>query len=210
MRLAIAGVLGLLVTSPQAPRAHHLTFDADRAGAAPAGFELAAMRQSDPGVWLIRRDATNGMLAHTGNEKLSGFSLALAPEVSEGDMVASVRVRLGVGRAGGLVWRFADAANFYAVVLDLADRELSLFRVTAGNRVFLESIDDLELDPAAWHTLKVVHDDEEIRVSLGGIRVFEDRERRSDRRRAGRTGVIARGASDAWFDDLRVETLRGR
>jgi hypothetical protein len=104
------------------------------------------------------------------------------------------------------VWHHADAGRYYAAVLDLAKGEITLFRVTEGNRVFLESEDGLELDPAAWYTLKIVHDGSRITVSLGGIRVFDERERRSDRIAGpGKVGVIVAGGSEAWFDDLRIE-----
>jgi len=188
------------------------TFDTEGPGPLPAGFELAAMRQDTSGTWLVRRDGANGVLVHQGSDKASGFALALAPAAPLRDVQTSVRLRLAGGaRAGGLVWRYADASNFYGAILDLAKAEVVLFRVTAGNRTFLEREDDLELDPAAWHMLKVVHDESRVQVSLGGIRVFEERDRRSERGSApGRTGVIAAGAADVWFDDLRIEPDRDR
>jgi hypothetical protein len=188
------------------------TFDRENPGPLPAGFELAAMRQDTPGRWLLERDGANGVLVHKQADTASGFALALAPAAPLRDVQASVRLRLtGGSRAGGLVWRYADADNFYGATLDLARAEVVLFRVTAGNRTFLELEDDLELDPAAWHTLKVVHDESRIQVSLGGIRVFEERDRRSEQDTApGKTGVIAAGTAEVWFDDLRIEPDRDR
>ena len=187
-------------------------FNKDGAGSVPPGFELAAMRQDTAGAWLVRRDGANGVLVHEATDKAGGFALALAPAPPLRDVQASVRLRLASGaRAGGLVWRYADANNHYGAILDLAKAEVVLFRVTAGNRTFLEMEDDLELDPAAWHTLKIVHDESRIQVSLGGIRVFEERDRRNDNGAApGRTGVVAAGAAEVWFDDLRIEPDRDR
>jgi hypothetical protein len=194
----------------QPPRAH--TFDDDRPGAAPAGFEFSVMRQEAPGTWLVQRAGANGSLLHRADPAATGFALALAPAGPLRDLQASVRLRLAGGtRAGGLVWRYTDAAHYYAAVLDLVKAEITVFRVTDGHRVFLESEDGLELDTEAWHTLKIVHDESRIGVSLGGIRVFEERDRRSDRATApGRTGVIAAGGSEVWFDDLRIEPDRDR
>jgi hypothetical protein len=193
------------------PAATH-TFDQEGPGPLPAAFELAAMRQDTPGTWLLRRDGANGVLVHQGAASASGFALALAPAAPLRDVQTSVRLRLTSGaRAGGLAWRYADASNFYGAILDLAKGELVLFRVTAGNRTFLELEDDLELDPAAWHTLKVVHEESRIQVSLGGIRVFEERNRRSEQDAApGKTGVISAGAAEVWFDDLRIVPARDR
>ena len=193
----------------QLPRGH--SFEVERPGAAPPGFEFAAMRQHTAGRWLIRREGTANALLHEADPSATGFSLALAPDTPLRDVEASVRVRLTGGtRAGGLVWRYTDTRHYYAAVLDLADGRLSLFRVSEGNRTFLESEDGLELDAGAWHTLKIVHDDSRIVVSLGGIRVLEERDRRYAQAGAGRTGLIAAGGAEAWFDDLRIERERGR
>ncbi len=188
------------------PRTATHTFDTAAPGAPPAKFTFAAMRQPQPGQWLLRRDGTNGYLAHDGDEAAAGLSLALAPDAPMAEGLAAVRIRFaGPPRAGGLVWRYVDPGNYYAAMLDLARANVSLFRVTDGNRVFLELEDSLELDPGAWHTLKVVQEPTEITVSLGGIRVFDERDRRADRRTPGRTGLIASGNARVWFDDLRIE-----
>ena len=194
----------------QRPPGH--AFDDARPGVLPAGFELAAMRQDTPGQWLVRREGVNGFLVHQADGAATGFALALAPDAAVRDVQASVRLRLTGGtRAGGLVWRYTDAGHYYGAFLDLGKAEITLFRVTDGNRTFLESEDGLELDAGAWHTLKIVHDEARIDVSLGGIRVFGERDRRYDRATGpGRTGVIAAGAAEVWFDDLRIEADRER
>ena len=188
------------------------TFDAAADGRLPDGFTLSAMRQAAPGTWLVRRQGANGFLVHEADPNAVGLALAMAPDAAPRDVVVSVRVRLAAGgRRGGIVWRYDDEDNYHAALLDLTDGELVLFRVTRGNRIFLEEEDGLELDVQAWHTLKIVHDGAEIAVSLGGIRVFVERDRRYVREAGGgRAGVIATGDSEAWFDDLRIETGRGR
>jgi hypothetical protein len=194
----------------QRPPGH--TFDEARPGALPSGFELAAMRQDAPGRWLVGREGMNGILFHQAEEGATGFALALTPDPPLRDVQASVRLRLMSGtRAAGLVWRYTDPAHHYGALLDLGRAAITLFRVTDGNRTFLESEDGLELDAGAWHTLKIVHNEARIEVSLGGIRVFEERDRRYDRATGpGRTGVIASGAAEVGFDDLRIEAHQER
>jgi hypothetical protein len=200
--LGLAAGVGLLA------QASVRTFDADRPDAPPPGFTLTAMRQPTAGVWSVRREAANGFLVHRADPAAPGFALAVSDAPAFRDGVMSVRLRLAGGaRAGGLVWRYHDADNFHAIVLDLTARSLAMYRVVRGNRVEIEDEDNLELDPAGWHVVKVVHDQALVRVSLGGIRVFEERERTFG---AGRVGLLATGASEVWFDDLKIEPERRR
>lgn len=188
------------------------TFDAARVGEPPAGFTFAAMRQPDPGAFVVRRAERGAHVVHAAVSGAAGFGLAIAPVDPLSDLTIAVRLRLaGGGRAGGVVWRYVDPANFYAAILDLERAELSLYRVTNGNMIEIEEENDLELDVNAWHSLKVVHDDAEVRVSLGGIRVFSDDERRHGRLLPrGRAGLVAAGDSEVWYDDLRISPDRER
>ena len=101
----------------------------------------------------------------------------------------SARVRFAGGqRSGGIVWRVQDAENYYLARLDLDRQDIGLYRVAGGNRTRIEGEDDLELDTAAWHTLRVVQEEENIRVYLGGIRVLRARDRTFGQ--AGRHGPV--------------------
>ena len=83
--------------------------------------------------------------------------------------------------------------------------EINLYRIHNGNRILLEYEDDLELDPEAWHLLKVVHSGGTIRASISGVRVFEDDDRRHRwPDQPSRVGVLATGHSGVEFDDLRI------
>jgi hypothetical protein len=101
------------------------------------------------------------------------------------------------------VWRYQDPLNHYVATLNLADQDLAVYRVVRGNRIRIEREDDLELDRDAWHTMRVVQDDDSIRVYLGGIRVFSDRDRSGGNE--GAFGVWASATSEVAFDDLRAE-----
>ncbi len=116
----------------------------------------------------------------------------------------SVRFKAtGGGRTAGLVWKYQDPMNHYSAQLDLAKQELAMYRVVNGNRIRLEREDDLELDPDAWHSLKIFQEHGEIRVYLGGIRVFSERDR-LPRARAS-VGLWTGGDSTVMFDDFRIE-----
>ena len=181
-------------------------FDGVLTGGLPVGFELVSSRQPTPGNWEVQRQEGNGYLVHEADATVDGLSLALAPDEPVRDVGVTTRLRMaGGGRAGGLVWRYQDPDNYYAVVLNLTRGTLSLYRFVDGNRIRIERKSNLELDVDAWHVLKIWHDEAFFYVSLGGIRVFDERDRRLDRFGAGRVGVLAIGDSTVWFDDLVVE-----
>jgi hypothetical protein len=208
--LAFACLAGAALAAGQ--RDAVLTFDADRTGQPPPGFTFAAMRQASPGEWIVGHEGTAGRLEHLADPASHGYSLAIAPGDEMRDVSVSVRLRLVAGaRSGGVVWSYRDASNYHAAVLDLVRAELNMYRVSGGNRVKVESKDDLELDAEGWHTLKASQANGEAWVSLGGIRVFEERLERAGRDGpGGRTGLIATGDSTVWFDQLRVEVPRAR
>jgi len=208
--LAVAGALLLGgALSAQSTVVH--TFDADPPGSLPSGFAPAAFRQTAPGAWTVAQAGPIRYLSHRADAAQSGWSLALDTANRWDEVVVSVRLRLAAGtRAGGIVWRYEDPRNFRAVLLDLTRREIAAYRVVGGNRFWIDVEDELELDPEAWHTVKLVQEDDRITVSLGGIRVFRDQDRRGDRTHEGLVGVLAAGDAEVWFDDLRVAPRRSR
>jgi hypothetical protein len=200
----IVAAVGLALASASA-QVSVRTFDEDALERAPAGFILAVARQQTPGRWLVRAEGANHYLTHlTDPAAAGGFALAVLDAPHPAQMRASVRLKLTEGeRVGGLVWRYQDAENFYVAALDLRVQEVGLYRVVRGNRIRLDEEDELELDPSAWHSLRLVQDDDDIRVSLGGIGVMRARDRTLAE--GGRAGVWSGGGATAWFDDLRVE-----
>ncbi len=196
-------------TAADAGRVH--TFDRDAPNRPPAGFVFAAMRQSDAGRWRVRRQGSTAALVHDANAAADGYALAVEDRPPGRPASLSARVRLeGGARSGGLVWRYTDAQNYDALVLDLRRGTLALYRVRDGNRVRVEFEDDLELDPAGWHTLQVKLDADATRASIGGVRVFAHHhdDRRAHDVSVGRVGLVATGDSTVAFDDLRVEAGR--
>jgi hypothetical protein len=208
--LAVAVSASLCLGASQAGGVRR-TFDQDRVGAVPPGFTFAEARKAAPERWIVRRDENHNVLAHLGEPGDHGFALALLQGPEYMRVSVSVRLRLtGGGRSAGLVWRVRDPDNYYLARLDLNDQDISLYRVVGGNRVRIEREDDLELDPEAWHTLKILQRDQTTRVYLGGIRVFEARDRTFQT--PGTVGLWSTGDSVAEFDDFRVEIVdeRGR
>src|SRR5687767_8770819 len=181
------------------------TFDEDKIGAPPPGFALAVGRDAASDGWTVKREGAARVLVHDGKQSpADSFAVAIFSAAQYQDVQVSVRFKaIGGGRTAGLVWKYQDPLNHYSAQLDLAKQEVAVYRVVNGNRIRLEREDDLELDPDAWHSLKIFQERGEIRVYLGGIRVFSERDR-VPRARA-KVGMWAGGDSTVMFDDFRIE-----
>ena len=184
------------------------TFDDDKIGAPPAGFLLASGREAPADRWTVRREGNARVLLHEGKAAPpDSFAVAIFSGAQYTDVEVSVRLKAtGGGRVAGLVWKYQDPMNHYAAQLDLVRQEVAVYRVSGGNRIRLEREDDLELDPDAWHSLRVLQEDGQIRVYLGGIRLFGERDRLP--RTSSSVGIWVAGDSTVMFDDFRVEDER--
>jgi hypothetical protein len=204
-RLMLVLLLSLLAQAAAATNVILRTFDDDKVGSAPAGFSMAAGREATADHWVVQRDGTGRVLAHLGAAApRDSFTVAIYNGAQYRDVEVSARLKiLSGGRTAGLVWRYQDPQNYHAVQLDLARQELAMYRVVSGNRIRIEHESDLELDPAAWHFIKLEQEGDYTRLYLGGIRVFSDRDRRQ--RPAGSVGLWASGDTVVWFDNFQIE-----
>ena len=199
-------VLSLFLQATAAPADVVLrNFDDDKIGAPPAGFVMAAGRDAAADRWTVKRDGSARMLAYDGKPSPpDSFAVAIFSPVQYSDVQVSVRLKtVGGARTAGLVWKYQDPLNHYSAQLDLVRQEIAMYRVANGNRIRIEREDDLELDPEAWHSLKIFQEDGQIRVYLGGIRVFTERDRSP--RATAKVGMWVSGDSVVLFDDFRIE-----
>ena len=185
------------------------TFEDDKIGAPPPGFVTAAGREASVEGWSVRREGNGRVLVHEGKAApADSFAVTVLSGAQYTDVSVSVRFKAtGGGRAAGLVWKYQDPMNHYAVHLDLVRQELAMYRVVSGNRIRVEREDDLELDADAWHSMRILQENGQIRVYLGGIRVLTERDRQPNAP-AG-VGIWVSGDSTVMFDDFRVEDETG-
>lgn len=194
-----------LQTAGAVPEVILRTFDEDKIGVPPAGFVLATGRDAASDGWKVKREGSARVLLHEGKPSpVDSFAVAIFSGAQYQDVQVSVRLKAtGGSRTAGLVWKYQDPLNHYSAHLDLVRQELVMYRVANGNRIRLDREDDLELDPDAWHSLKIFQERGLIRVYLGGIRVFGERDRAEGPRAS--VGIWVGGDSTVMFDDFRIE-----
>ena len=207
MRPAAVATATLIVLAGTGTPAQRVawTFEDTAAGRSPQGFVFTDAQPGTPPAWQVVRDGGNAVLAHVPDAR-GGVALAIAPGAPLASGSVSARLRFPDGPSvAGVTWRHRDPQNYYSVALDLRAQSVRIYRVVAGNRTRLEDEDDLELDPAAWHTVKVEDTGGRMRVWIDGVPVVDGRDRSAPE--PGTVGVWTNGDATAWFDELQVEPL---
>jgi hypothetical protein len=195
--------------------AENVNYDASRQGQLPAGWSAPGAHE-----WEVRSDKT----APSHPNVLQGASGAAAAESApplalfdkvvcrDGDL--SVKFRIDGsrhGNAAGIVWRYQDANNYYLLRLSADDRNIVLEHVrngvakiisTSGGKPAPVGVAE-DIRPGQWHVIKVSFRGPKVQVFFGNRSIFTAED--SGNLNSGKTGLWARGASGAAFDDFRID-----
>ncbi len=225
----MAAVAAIVLSDPSSARAisleqkqaeldlrHVWNFDKDAVGTLPPGFIPAQMGAGPAGEWKVESDQT----APSGPHRLSQtascpggcFHLLLADGLVYDYVDVTTRFRAltagatGAG-TGGLVFRYRDAKNFYAAVIDLAASSLEVVKVTDGQVQGL-AMEPVKPSPSPWHYLRVKHDTilskDAMEVWFDGKIIFStwDKERFG-----GQIGLVSKGTGPLGFDNIHAIRL---
>lgn len=193
--------------------AENVNYDAVRQGQLPAGWSAPAHD------WEVRSDKTapshpNVLQGASNASAEASPPLALFDKVvcRDGDLSVKFRIDgLQHGNAAGVVWRYQDPKNYYLLRLSADDKNIVLERVhngvtqtiaTSGGKPAPVGVSE-DIRPGQWHVVKVSFRGPKVQVFFGNRIVFTAED--SGNLNAGRTGLWARGANGAAFDDFRID-----
>jgi hypothetical protein len=177
-----------------------VTFVDARSEALPERFRALSSAPDEPGRWRVDRVGTTPALVQSELGR-RGYRLAVLDGVAIDDVHVGARMKLGDGdHAAGIAWRVQDAGSYYAARLDLDQREAVLYKFVRGNRVRLDRLAGLRLEPDRWHELLVEHRGARIQVWLNGIPVL--RQEDDSVREPGSVGFWMPGDGTAAFERL--------
>ena len=217
MKVTLVLLLLTATLAAQTPSRRVLDFESDKAGQVPGLFSFALTGSGRPGVWLVKKDEASAdrgnVLAQTDADRTSyRFPVAVFNDVTTKDVDISVRfkpVSGGVDQAGGLVWRYRDANNYYLVRANALEGNVVLYKVENGKRT------DLPLKGSGrtygkkaavpkdtWSQLGVTVRGPLFTVSLNGQGLYEVED--TTFTSAGKVGVWTKADSVTYFDDLTV------
>jgi hypothetical protein len=185
-----------------AAHAETVTFDGDRAGAAPAGWICGSTGGGTP-RWTVEADpaapSPSNVLKQSGS---APFPWCVKQGTSLADGVVEVKFKPLAGRedqAGGVVWRWKDGDNYYVARANALENNVSLYYTERGIRRTLKYV-NAPVPGNAWHTLRVEFKDTHIRVLLDGKAYIELDD--SHIAGPGAVGVWTKADSVTVFDDF--------
>ena len=208
LTILVAGVLLAGAASAQT-NDKAWNFDADKAGAPPAGFRFARTGSGAQGQWVVKAEpgAPSGanVLAQVDQDDTDNrFPVAVVDGLKLKDVDVSVRCKAVSGKvdeACGLVFRYLDENNYYIARANALEDNVRLYKVEKGSRRQLASWSG-NVKPGVWHTLAAEAKGEDLKVFWNGRKILETRDATFGQ--AGTVGVWTKADSVTYFDDLTV------
>jgi hypothetical protein len=189
-----------------------ITFDGDKVDGPPAGFTFGRTGSGKQGKWVVKAEAgapsgANVLAQVDADSTDYRFPVAVADEPSLADVRLSVRCKPVSGKVDqgcGLIFRFADADNYYVTRANALEDNVRLYHVVKGKRVQFGGWDG-KVKTGTWHELRVDAKGDHFTVYFDGTKVIESAD--STFKSAGKVGVWTKADSVIYFDDLTVTPL---
>ena len=185
------------------------SFDNMQPGPLPATFSSSLTGGGGPGMWEIRADDTApskpNVLAQTSKEQIDyRFPMAVSNEGAFKDLELSVRFKPVSGKidqAGGLVFRYKDANNYYILRANALENNFRLYHVVNGRRVQFAGA-NTTVSGSQWHELSLTCVGNRFTCSFDGKQLIQATD--DTFKDAGKIGVWTKADSVTYFDDLSV------
>jgi len=183
------------------------TFENDRVGAPPPGFEFARTGNGPEGKWTVateRGNEKNHLLLQSSADKTDyRFPVAILKNESLRDVTLSVRARPLAGEVDqgfGLVWRYRDINNYYITRCNADEDNCTIYHTIKGSRRAFQN-HPVKVATNVWHTLKMEARGNHFIVWLDGEKVLDAQD---DTFQSGRVGLWTKADSVIEFDDFTV------
>ena len=196
---AVMGVAGAALAATAAAQTLH--FDNDASGAPPPGWTCGVTGRGNP-KWTVEAHPSrpNGkVLLQSGS---ATFAWCVRTGVAIADGFVETRFVPISGRedqAGGVVWRWKDADNYYVARANALEGNVSLYYTEGGSRKTIQYV-DAPVARNAPHVLRVEFAGDRISVFLDGTRYIDARDRHAAG--AGAVGVWTKADSVTAFTEF--------
>ena len=177
-------------------------FDRDKPGTMPVGW-LSGVTGRGLSRWTVAADTSApsapNVLRQTGSGTFP-WCVKTAASLVDGFVEVKFKPELGdQDRAGGVVWRWKDADNYYVARGNALEDNVSLYYTSAGRRNTIKYV-DAPVPANNWHTLRVEFSGKRIKVLLDGKAYIEQEDGHITG--GGAVGLWTKADSVTAFDDF--------
>lgn len=189
------------------------SFDKAKLGGLPPGWSAGETGGGKPSWEVVADDSAPSApraLRQSGEAK---FAWAVRDGRKAADGFVEVKFKPldgAVDQAGGVVWRFQDADNYYVCRANALEGNVVAYKVIDGKRSSLPVKGrlfgygvDVKVPTRKWSTLRVDFAGAGFTVTFNGKKLFEVED--DALAAAGRAGVWTKADSVTLFDDFRFE-----
>ncbi|MCO5053535.1 MAG: DUF1080 domain-containing protein [Verrucomicrobiae bacterium] len=201
MKTITAMIIGTSVLA-NAALAQTVNFDDAKIGEAPAGW-TATKTGSGNAKWTVEKDDTApskpNVLKQSGE---ATYPVCIKDDTSLKDGFVEVKFKPVSGKedqAGGVIWRCADADNYYIARANALEDNVTIYHTIKGKRVSFKN-SDTKVASGVWHTLRVDFAGNKFTVTFDGKKVIEASD--DSFKDAGMVGVWTKADSVTLFDDF--------
>jgi hypothetical protein len=172
-------------------------------------FEFAASGGGRPGEWsVIACDAGRGLAQTDPDATENRLRFAVYRPFSGSDVYVSTRFLTLSGeidQAAGILVRFRSSDDYYAVHASVLENNVKLYRVAAGRRETIGSM-EFSVPGQAWHALGIAAKQDRLTVFFDGRELFVATDRRFPGP-PGKVGLWTRADSMTLFEGLKIGSL---
>jgi len=186
-------------------------FESDAVGAAPKGWTATMTGRGDP-IWTVEHDQTaRSKLKVLKQSGRATYPLLLRDDTDIMDGYIEMQFKAISGsqdRAAGLVWRAADANNYYVARANALEDNVVLYKTVAGVRSSLDIVGrrggygvKVSVPANRWLGLRVEFKGSRFKVLYNGTQLFEVED--STFGKGGKVGLWTKADSVTLFDEIR-------
>jgi hypothetical protein len=187
-----------------------VNFDTAPLGKMPPGWTVSMTNRGGAPQWQILKDTSAPtqpyVLAQTSSDPTGNrCPMAIFDLVSLLNGDVSVRMKPVSGhedRAGGVVWRYRDANNYYLVRANALAQNVVVYKVERGQRTQISSEVRHDIPSNAWSILKVSVRGDKFQIYVNHHRVLQSWDKTFAG--PGKVGLWTVADSVTYFDDFRV------
>jgi len=177
-------------------------FDEAKPGVLPANW-IGTRTGKGEAKWSVEKDDAAPSKPHVLKQSgEAAYPVAVKEDTSLKDGFVSVKFKAISGeedQAGGVVWRYKDADNYYIARANALENNVRIYHFIDGKRAQFKGA-NLKVTPKEWHTLRVDFAGNRFTVTYDGQPLFEAEDDKITA--AGKVGVWTKADSVTLFDDF--------